>query len=89
MKIDPRAISAYTRTQVRGVEGPNAARPVKIEPEAPRASDPAEVTISAEGKRLAGGASSEKVAALREKIASGSFKVDAQTVAKRLLDTVG
>jgi flagellar biosynthesis anti-sigma factor FlgM len=56
-------------------------------------SEAAHVTISAQGRELAAGAADaideKKVAALKERIQEGTYKVNSQILASRLLDKLG
>jgi len=85
-------LDAYGRMAVTPV---GAARPVEtIESggNASGASTPAaEVTISAHARDMAAGGrlDAEKVEALKASIAEGTFKIDSQDVARRMLEALG
>ena len=86
------ALDAYQRMAVSPV---SAARPpVREEGGVEAGSTPvAHVSISSRARDLAAGAGPEldvqKVEALKAKIADQSFQMDAEQIAKRLLDIVG
>jgi flagellar biosynthesis anti-sigma factor FlgM len=93
MKIDNRALNAYSRTS--SLTGVSAAKPVRPSAgqesqEAGRPStDAAQVSISKEARELAGAqgaSSSEKVQALKSKVDQGTFEVDSRMVAERMID---
>jgi flagellar biosynthesis anti-sigma factor FlgM len=85
-------LDAYGRMAVTPV---GAARPVEtIESgggSAAAATAAAEVSISAHARELAGGGKfdAEKVEALKTRIAEGTFKIDSQDVARRMLEALG
>jgi flagellar biosynthesis anti-sigma factor FlgM len=91
MKIDNRVLNAYQRSGVTGVTGKGPAQapaPVASE-KSPGAGEAAKVTISAEARALAKASPDfdpAKVDALKQKVDAGEYKVDSQTVARRLLD---
>jgi negative regulator of flagellin synthesis FlgM len=97
MKVNPRDLQAYGRTSANDVQ--KAARVRGGEESSKRAAptdgSPARVTISEEAKKLAAtsGANApsrpEKVAELKDKISRGDFKVDAQVVARKMIDEIG
>lgn len=85
-------LDAYGRMAITPV---GAARPVEAVQSgggASAASTPAaEVTISSHARDMAAGGrfDTDKVEALKSKIAEGKFKVDSQDVAKRMLEALG
>ena len=87
------AIDAYQRMAVSSVGGVRPAE--KVETGAhPAVSRAAEVNISAQARELAasqaeGAFDVQKVEALKAKIHGGSFQVNPQLVAERLLDRLG
>jgi len=95
MKVNHPAVDAYVRTS--RVSAPNAVdRASEQEPassEAPASTEASSVTISPEARALATGAgeaaSGAKVQHLRDQVANGTFQVDAQLVAKRMLNVIG
>ena len=98
MKVNPKDLQAYGRTAATGVQGTAKAREVgkDAKAQAPRGDGAAaHVSISAEARKLAETqganppASSPKVAALKEQVQSGSYKVDSQVVARKMIDEIG
>src|SRR5262245_37411359 len=88
------AIDAYQRMAVSSVS--NVRAPERVEPGTPQQAPTraAEVRISAEARELAvsqaeGGFDVQKVQALKTKINDGSFQINPQLVAERLLDRSG
>lgn len=84
------ALDAYQR--VSSISEARSARPVAPRAEEGGQAEPAaRVSISSDARRLstAGHASSEeKVAELRAAIQAGSYQVDAEAVARRLIDVL-
>jgi flagellar biosynthesis anti-sigma factor FlgM len=87
------AIDAYQRMAVPSVG--NVRAPERLETGTQQApSRAAEVRISAEARELAvsqaeGGFDVQKVQALKDRISDGSFQINPQLVAERLLDRSG
>jgi flagellar biosynthesis anti-sigma factor FlgM len=88
------AIDAYQRMAVSSVG--NVRPPERVESGTPQQapSRAAEVRISAEARELAasqveGGFDVQKVQALKAKIADGSYSINPQLVAERLLERSG
>jgi flagellar biosynthesis anti-sigma factor FlgM len=96
MKVNHPAVDAYVRTS--RVSAPNAVdhaadhEPTTSE-STPTSTEAASVTISNEARALAAGAgeaaSAAKVSHLRDQVANGTFQVDSQAVAKRMLNVIG
>lgn len=84
------ALDAYQRFAVGAVSSTREAQgtaPTGARAPAPEA---AKVTISSEARAAADSPINlQKVDSLKASIADGSFKVDARTVAQRMLDSVG
>lgn len=98
MKVNSRDLQAYGRTTAPSVEEARKAQSVASEQTAKATrvdSSAVKVTISDEARKLAAAqvvtkpASSQKVAELKEKIARGEFRVDAQKVAQKMVDALG
>lgn len=98
MKVNSRDLQAYGRTTAPSVEEARKAQSATADQAAKVAradSSAVKVTISDEARKLAAAqavtkpASSQKVAELKEKIARGEFKVDAQKVARKMVDALG
>jgi flagellar biosynthesis anti-sigma factor FlgM len=84
------AIDAYQRMAVSSVGGVRPVERVETGTQ-PATSRAAEVSISAQARELAasqaqGGFDVQKVEALKAKINDGSFQINPQVVAERLLD---
>jgi flagellar biosynthesis anti-sigma factor FlgM len=83
------ALDAYQRMAVTQVSGARA--PAKPEAAAPQrqSGEAANVTISREARQLAaeagGAVDTQKVDALRAQVEAGTYQVDAQRVAARML----
>jgi flagellar biosynthesis anti-sigma factor FlgM len=96
MKVNHQAVDAYVRTSrvsaPNGVDRAPEQQPATSEA-APSHTEAASVSISPEARALAAGAngaaSGAKVQHLREKVANGTFHVDPQLVAKRMLNVTG
>ena len=88
------ALDAYHRMAISPV---GAARPIeRVEQSTatPTSAQAAEVKISARARDLATesaerGVDLQKVEALKQRIADGSFRVDAQAVASRMIEQLG
>ncbi|HMR08848.1 MAG TPA: flagellar biosynthesis anti-sigma factor FlgM [Polyangiaceae bacterium] len=87
------ALDAYHRMAVSPV---GEARPAaKVDAEQSQApAEAAKVSISAEARELAaggvgGGVDAQKVEALKARIDEGSFQIDPQKIAGRILDELG
>lgn len=94
MKIVGSPVDAYLRTSLVGVGAPRRAQPVdKGGAEGAASSEAAHVTISAAARALVTGTDAPvdqaKVEMLKGKIADGSFRVEPETIAARLLDKIG
>lgn len=98
MKVNPRDLQAYGRTSAHDVQKAPRVRGASEESKRAVQTDgaAARVTISEEAKQLAasasaaeGPSSADKVAALKDKISRGDFKVDAQVVARKMIDEIG
>jgi flagellar biosynthesis anti-sigma factor FlgM len=82
---------AYQRFAVKPLTAA-AQQPVAAPNQTARAASPeaAKVSISSQARDLAaGGVNTQKVEALKASIADGSFKVNSQVVAQRILDGFG
>jgi flagellar biosynthesis anti-sigma factor FlgM len=92
MKVHSHAIDAYARTALNST---TPARPV--EPPATEVTssnnEAAQVTVSDEARALAakggGGIDEKKVAALKQQVDDGQYKVNPQILAMRILDALG
>jgi len=89
MKMPSNAIGAYAR---KGLSSTKAARPVEP-PTTQVSSSEAAVTVSGEAHALAacagGGTQERKVAALKQRICDGEYRVNRQILAMRILDALG
>lgn len=94
MKIDPRNVEAFSRSQAAPAAAPQGAsraaaesKRAAIQPDA--GTD--QVTISAEARARATEANvpSSKIDALKAQVQAGTYEPDAAKVASRLLDTFG
>jgi negative regulator of flagellin synthesis FlgM len=88
------ALEAYQRVALTPVNPTQpASEATPAHGERPTSGEAAKVTISAQARELAAGGdeqvNAEKVESLKSAIADGSFKVDSNLVAERILDTVG
>ena len=85
-------LGAYQRMAVSKVDGAKPAQAPAAPPGQEAAPSAAQVSISAEAKHLAehagasGASDAQKVSALKDQIADGSYRVDAHHVASALLD---
>ena len=92
MKVHSHAIDAYARTALAST---TPARPV--EPPATQVTssnnEAAQVTVSDEARALAAksgsGVDAKKVAALKNQIENGEYRVNPQMLAMRILDSIG
>jgi flagellar biosynthesis anti-sigma factor FlgM len=92
MKVHTHAIDAYARTALAST---TPARPV--EPPATQVTssnnEAAQVTVSDEARALAAksgsGVDAKKVAALKNQIENGEYRVNPQMLAMRILDSIG
>jgi len=87
MKVHSHALDAYTRTALTPINPARATTPS----ESVGGDAAAHVTVSAEARALAArsqgdGYDAHKVAALKAKVDEGSYAVNAQQLAVRLLD---
>ena len=97
MKVNPRDLQAYGRTSTQDVQKAPRVKGASEESKRAVVTDgaAAKVTISDEAKKLAASASTgapssaDKVEALKDKISRGDFKVDAQVVARKMIDELG
>lgn len=86
------ALDAYHRMAVSPVA---AARPVDrsqaVDPQGAAGGAAAEVRISARARDLAaeGRVDTQKVEALKQQIADGTYRVDSQAIASRMIDQLG
>ena len=93
MKVHSPALDAYVRTaSVHPVGSAQSPSPVGASTDAAK-SEAAHVTISSEARELAAGAADaideKKVAALKERIQDGTYRVNPQILAARLLEKLG
>ena len=101
MKVNPKDLQAYGRTDVNSVQNAQKAREAAAARKAASNSQAdgsaARVSISDEARKLAASksvdsaASAEsaaKVTDLRDRIDRGEYKVDAQVVARKMVDDV-
>lgn len=90
MKVHNQAIEAYSQSSVSRVADAKGATPVAKQKESSASStEAAYLSISQEARELAASSQStenSKVAELRQKIEAGTFKIDSDLVAQRLLD---
>ena len=85
-------LDAYGRMAITPVGAARPAEAVETGGSTSAASTAAaEVSISSHARDMAAGGKldADKVAALKAKIAEGSFKIDSQDVARRMLDALG
>ena len=85
-------LDAYGRMAITPVGAARPAETIESGGSASAASTPAaEVSISSHARDLATGGrlDPEKVAALKNSIAEGKFKIDSENVASRMLDALG
>jgi negative regulator of flagellin synthesis FlgM len=86
------ALDAYQRFAVKSVSSAQRAEGAEGVAPRPKATEAAKVSISSEARELASGGgqvNTQKVDRLKAAIADGSFRVDSNIVAQRLLDGVG
>ena len=90
MKISNQALQAYGRATTSSTTAPTTAGSDKSQAQqATAGTDPAQVSISAEARALASASSSyneAKVSSIKSKIANGTYQVDPQQIAQRMLD---
>jgi flagellar biosynthesis anti-sigma factor FlgM len=85
-------LDAYGRMAVTPVSAARPAEAVETGATATGASTPAaEVSISDHARDIAAGGrfDAEKVAALKKQVAEGTFKINSQDVARRMLEALG
>lgn len=82
---------AYQRFAVQPVSGAQQSQGTQVKPTTTQATEAAKVTISAQAREIAGSSTvnTQKVEALKTSIADGSFKVDPNVVAQRMLEGLG
>ena len=89
MKINTRAIDAYQRVAAVA-QKPSVAGPSTVADTERRPSEAASVSISPEARALAKASEApfdaQKVASLKQQVDAGTYKVDSNVVAQRLLD---
>ena len=101
MKVNPRDLQAYGRTNANGVQNAQKAREAAAAQKAASATtsdgSAARVSISDEARKLAStksvdatasAESAAKVADLKDRVDRGEYKVDAQLVARKMVDDV-
>ena len=82
--------NAYQRYAVRPLSSSQEAQGTTERTARAPSAEAAKVTISAQARELAGGAvNTQKVEALKAAIADGSFKVNSNVVAQKILDGFG
>lgn len=100
-KINPRnhAVNAYSQTSIQGSAPARPPERANVSSDTPKQSSgaAAQVEISRQGRELAAasqsaikaapeGVDSSKIDNLKQRIASGDWQPNAQTIAKRILD---
>ncbi len=90
MRVNNHVLDAYGQRNVDRASGakPEAAKQAE-ESAKSGSSEAAMLSISGEAKRLAASQAAvdtEKVAAIKSRIDSGDFQIDAQAIARRVLD---
>lgn len=81
---------AYQRFAVKPLSSTQQPQSTNERTTRPQATEAAKVTISAQARELAdGGINTQKVEELKAAIADGSFKVNSNVVAQRILDGFG
>jgi flagellar biosynthesis anti-sigma factor FlgM len=91
MRVHSHALEAYSRVALPTVSAPKAPASAASTVSTP-GTEAAEISVSDEARALAARASSvdeTKVAELKARIEDGSYAVNTQMLAARLLDTLG
>lgn len=86
------ALDAYQRFAVKSVSSAQRTEGTSSTAIRPQATEAARISISSEARELAAGGgqvNTQKVDRLKAAIADGSFRVDSNLVAQRMLDGVG